>query len=33
MSGSNEEAERGAACSGGKSRVRDRIFETACDLF
>ena len=29
----DEETVAGATPAGGKSRVRDRIFETACDLF
>ncbi len=33
MSGGEVEAGHPAAAAGGKSRVRDRIFETACDLF
>jgi AcrR family transcriptional regulator len=33
MSGGPEQSGRSAAMPGAKSRVRDRIFETACDLF
>jgi len=33
MSGTDHEKRDAVACGGGKSRVRDRIFETACELF
>jgi len=33
ISRDDEESGPGAATPGGKSRVRDRIFETACELF